>query len=37
MNKNCKSEGKLESVRNGEGTIKIQKILSILKIPKNRQ
>ena len=33
MNKNCNSEGKLESVRYGEGTIKIQEIVAILKIP----
>ena len=33
MNKNCNSEGRLESVRYGEGTIKIQEIVAILKIP----
>ena len=33
MNKNCTSEGRLESVRYGEGTIKIQEIVAILKIP----
>jgi hypothetical protein len=32
MNKNCNSEGRLESVRYGEGTIKIQEIVAILKI-----
>ena len=30
---NCNSEGRLESVRYGEGTIKIQEIVAILKIP----
>ena len=33
MNKNCNCEGRLESVRYGEGTIKIQEIVAILKIP----
>ena len=30
---NCNREGRLESVRYGEGTIKIQEIVAILKIP----
>ena len=30
---NCNSEGRLESVRYGEGTSKIQEIVAILKIP----
>ena len=33
MNKNCNGEGRLESVPYGEGTIKIQEIVAILKIP----
>ena len=33
MNKNCNYEGRLESIRYGEGTIKIQEIVAILKIP----
>ena len=33
MNKNCNSEGRLESVRYGDGTIKMQEIVVILKIP----
>ena len=33
MNKNCNSEGRLESIRYREGGIKIQEIVAILKIP----
>ena len=33
MNTKCNSEGRLESVRYREGTIKIKEIVAILKIP----
>ena len=37
MNRKCKSEGRLESVRYREGGIKIQEIVAILKIPQIRE